>query len=87
MHDQHEAKAEMPCADGLATCMIEGDVNHDGRYGQLKSADGSAVAGIPFDHSAFGLTPNVGHNTVPRYTSIHPGAPPPIHLLNCVFLD
>lgn len=87
MHDGHDATMEMPCADGLSDCMIDDDVTHDGRQGQLKTdydcpTAVAVVADEPQAHARADAS-----IAVPRYSSIHPGAPPPIHLLNCVFLD
>lgn len=87
MHVGHDAKASMPCADGLSDCMIEGDVNHDGRQGQLKTGEDQPSPGMPFAGQPPVSIQPVAAVALPRYTSIHPGAPPPIHLLNCVFLD
>ena len=87
MHDGHEAAASMPCADGLSDCMIEDDVTNDGRQGQVKTGDDQPALGAPFAGPPQLRVQVVTVTAVPRYASIQPGAPPPIHLLNCVFLD
>ena len=87
-HDMHAGmQDEMPCADELADCLIEDEVNHDGRAGQLKVGD--APVAFVFDSldDSLPTAPADGATAPPRYASIHPGAPPPTHLLNCVFLD
>jgi hypothetical protein len=87
MHDAPEATASMPCADELSDCMIEDDAANDGRQGQLKTGDDHPTFVVPFAGQPTVLSQPVTTVAVPRYASIHPGAPPPIHLLNCVFLD
>lgn len=87
-HDMHDGGAgTMPCADGLADCLLEDDVNHDGRGAQPKVDDAPAVlVFVPGEEQQHRVAARAA-NAPPRYASIHPGAPPPVHLLNCVFLD
>ena len=87
MHDGHDATVEMPCADGLSDCMIDGDVIHDARPGQLKAGDDCPTIIVHVACEPRVRAPVITAIAVPRYAAIHPGAPPPIHLLNCVFLD
>lgn len=87
-HGKHEGVAvEMPCADGFADCLIDRDVNHDVRSGTLKLKDAPVahfLAPVAEMHQA---SFRDCHGLPPRYSSIYPGAPPPIHKLNCVYLD
>ena len=87
-HGMHGgAAAEMPCADGLEDCLIDEDVSLDSRGDELNVKDLPApVALVSVDEFRMPATlERVAAAT--RYASVHPGAPPPLHLLNCVFLD
>jgi hypothetical protein len=79
---------EIPCADSLDDCFVDEDLNHDGRGGQIKLKDLSndiplVIADfeslIQFQHPDDTVSP-------PRYASLHSGAPPPLHVLYCVYL-
>ena len=67
--------------------MIEDEASHDGRQGWPDHLDDSQFVGVVLSDDLRAAVPKRAAFTVPRYASIHPGAPPPIHLLNCVFLD
>jgi len=86
MHGNMER--EMPCADAVADCMLDADWSHDGRSGTAKLKDAPAatlVAIIPHELSLSFHNP--GNAALrPRYASAHTGAPPPLHVLNCVYL-
>ena len=79
----------MPCADSLEDCGLDEDFSHDARQAKTKLKDVQyempALAGIE------ALTPlyDIPHDqrAPPSLTAGHPGAPPALHLLNCVFLD
>lgn len=88
-HDGMHAgtSADMPCADGLVDCLIDDVISHDGRAGQLKVDDTPAVFVFDTVADLAGVATAAGDNAPPRYASIHPGAPPPTYLLNCVFLN
>lgn len=86
-HTDGTAAAEMPCAEGLSDCMVDDDANHDGRGGQPKIKDVSSLLFLAPAEFSRGLRPDSGAVLPSRYSMIRPGAPPPIHLLNCVFLD
>ena len=89
-HGMHEGMdAEMPCADGLSDCSLDPDFNHDGRGGQtqLKDVKGDSPVFVgpmdlvaPFDKVLRERPP-------PRFETAHSGAPPPLHVLYCVYLD
>jgi len=89
-HGMHEGMdAEMPCADGLSDCSLDPDFNHDGRGGQtqLKDVKGDSPVFVgpmdlvaPFDKVLRERPP-------PRFKTAHSGAPPPLHVLYCVYLD
>jgi len=79
---------DIPCADGLSDCALVDALSHDGRSGKIKLNDTPvdtllAIAphelAVPFRQPA---------NTTlhPRYTSVHAGAAPPLHVLHCVYL-
>ena len=87
-HGGHaDATVDTPCADGLADCMVDDDASLDSRGGDLKVRDLPApVALAPADDVAL-LAPIAQAPAPPPFASAHSGAPPPIHLLNCVFLD
>jgi hypothetical protein len=79
---------EMPCADSLADCFVDEDLNHDGRGGQIKLKDLSND--IPLVIADF--APLLGFQnpsdavSLPRYASVHSGAPPPLYVLHCIYL-
>jgi hypothetical protein len=79
---------DMPCVDGLADCFIDGDLNHDGRGGQIKLKDLSTD--VPLVIADFGSPIRFQHpgnaTSQPRYALLHPGAPPPLYVLHCVYL-
>lgn len=91
-HDMHDGMHdsmpdEMPCAEDLTDCMIDEDVNHDVRGDKLELKDvPPAVVYALASSDCLELSSERGISA-PRYASVHPGAPPPLHLLNCVFLD
>jgi len=79
---------EMPCADGLSDCAIVEDLNHDGRSGQfkLKDAPVDMLLAIAPQELALPFQQPANAKLHPRHTSVHAGAPPPLHVLNCVYL-
>jgi hypothetical protein len=87
-HDMHDGKTvQAPCADDLTDCMIDDDFSHDGRTGQLKVDDTpDSGLGLPAIDVVI-LDTRTCRSESPRYSAGRPGAPPPIYLLNCVFLD
>jgi hypothetical protein len=80
---------EMPCADSLDDCFVDEDLNHDGRSGQIKLKDLSSD--IPLVIADYESLLHFQHPSdtasAPRYASLHSGAPPPLHILYCVYLD
>lgn len=79
---------QMPCVDGLSDCSIVDDVSHDGRSGEikLKDAPGDMPAAIAPQDVALRYQPSADARDYPRYASVHAGAPPPLHVLYCVYL-
>ena len=79
---------QMPCADGLADCSIVDDVNHDGRNGQtkLKDAPGDTPTAIAPQEASLAIHVPTDTLLRPRYASVPAGAPPPLHVLYCVYL-
>lgn len=92
-HGHHEThagmQAQMSCADDLSDCGLDESFSHDTRSGQSQPKDAPdelpaiAVAG-EFDSSAPVI---VRQRAPPEYLAGRLPAGPPIHLLNCVFLD
>lgn len=80
---------EMPCADSLDDCFVDEDLNHDGRNGQIKLKDLSSD--IPLVIADYESLLHFQHPSdtasAPRYAALHSGAPPPLHILYCVYLD
>jgi len=80
---------DMPCADAAADCAFADDWNHDGRSGQFKLKD--APVELPIAIAPHELSVPFRQATSatlrPRYASVHAGAPPPLHVLYCVYLD
>jgi len=79
---------EMPCADSLADCFIDDDLNHDGRGGHIKLKDLSND--IPLVIADYGSLLRFQHpsDTIspPRHALLHSGAPPPLYVLHCIYL-
>jgi len=86
MHGNMDDK--MPCADGMADCMVVDDLTVDARGDQLKLKD--APADTPLAIALHELTlpfQRPFDATIhPRYATVHAGAPPPLHVLHCVYL-
>ena len=79
---------EMPCADGMSDCAIIEDLNVDARGDQtkLKDAPGdAAIAILPHEFVA-PFPPPADATLLPRFASARSGAPPPLHVLHCVYL-
>lgn len=93
-HDMHAGKhapvmADMPCADDLTDCSLDGDFSLDTRCGTSKFKGAqyelpvAIVAELPLP-----LHDTPHRQRAPPWQAIeHDGAPPPLHLLHCVFLD
>ena len=79
----------MPCADGMADCAIDADWSHDGRgaNAKLKDAPADAPAAIVPTEAATRPPPLGSSIPPPRFLTLRPGAPPPLHVLYCVYLD
>ena len=89
-HDMHAGTmASMPCADSLADCSLDEDFSHDARHAKTKLKD--AHYELPVLAVVDELAPRheipYDERAPPAHTVGHPGAPPALHLLNCVFLD
>ncbi len=89
-HDMHAGStSSMPCADSLADCSLEDDFSHDARHAKTKLKD--AHYELPVLAVADELAPQheipCDQRAPPWFAAIHSGAPPALHLLNCVFLD
>lgn len=89
-HEMHAGmQAEAPCADDLSDCGLDDEFSHDARGGQLQLKDAQfelpafAVASETFGSK---LVPVRQRAPPPLAAGVRP-AGPPIHLLNCVFLD
>jgi hypothetical protein len=87
-HGMQDGKADQaPCADDLADCMIDDEISHDGRAGQLKIDDAPDTGLVFYAGEPDSLDFRICPGALPRYAASRPGAPPPIYLINCVFLD
>ena len=89
-HDMHAGMdAQMPCADGLSDCSLDGDFSHDARGGQSKFKAGEShtpVAIVATEIAAL-VRPPARERSPPRITTAHLGASTPLHVLYCVYLD
>lgn len=91
MHEHHDGhtgtNVAMPCAQAASDCILDVDVNHDGRNGQVQLKGGAdAVPAAAYDVSAAARAQTAV--VLPQSRgSAAPGAPPPLHILNCVYLD
>jgi hypothetical protein len=86
MHGSMDDK--MPCADGAADCSIEEDWSHDARGAQSKLKDVPVeipVAIAPQELNTHLYRP-AGLAGPPGYSPVRAGAPPPLHVLYCVYL-
>jgi hypothetical protein len=93
-HDMHAgmhgtAEMQMPCADNLDDCALDGDFSFDARNAasKLKSAQHELPVAIVAELQATSLESPQRQRTPPWQATTHAAAAPPIHLLNCVFLD
>jgi hypothetical protein len=79
---------DMPCADADTDCMLDADWNHDGRSGQskLKDAQPDVPIAIAAHERALPFSRRANTTLYPRYASVYAGAPPPLHVLHCVYL-
>ena len=89
-HDMHAGmQAEMPCADGMSDCSLDGDFSHDVRNGKakLKDTQHELPAFVAADEPP--PQPVVRHHqrAPPWFATAHAGASPPLHVLYCVYLD
>jgi hypothetical protein len=89
-HDMHAGNdAEMPCADGLSDCSLDGDFSHDARNGQAKPKDAQndLPAVVISTHPVAQISAPARERSPPPFAMTHSGAPPPLHVLYCVYLD
>lgn len=88
-NDMHAAMpSQAPCAEDLSDCELDEDFSHDIRGGQIQLKDAKTdvptfVAPTDFVH---GSVAPMRPRAPPRSAEQLP-AGPPVHLLNCVFLD
>ena len=89
-HDMHAGKQAQPsCADDLSDCGIDEDFSHDARGGQvqLKDAQTELPAFTAASDFVSGKLPHAHQRAPPLRSADRLPAGPPVHLLNCVFLD
>ena len=81
--------AEMSCADDLSDCGLDDSFSHDTRGGQsqLKDAQQELPAFAVASEPGSSEPATVRQRAPPRHVPGQLPAGPPIHLLNCVFLD
>ena len=84
MHGNMDHK--MPCAGGLSDCAIGEDLNVDARGDQLKVKDAPGDAAVTSHELLVQFPPPMHATRLPRYASVYSGAPPPLHVLYCVYL-
>ena len=87
--EHHEMDHEASCADGMADCMIDAEWSHDPRGTKSKPGDtptdsyGALVATDVETHGDSHASANPEH----RHSRTRAGAPLPLHVLFCVYLD
>lgn len=89
-HGSHAGMdAEMPCADSMSDCSLDGDFSHDARSGYSASKDvqSEPPVAIVANGPVTQLRAPVHERSPPPFAKAHSGAPPPLHILHCVFLD
>jgi len=80
--------ANMPCADGASDCNIDDHWNHDSRGSQSKLKDAPADSLIAVAPHELDVATHRRHETSApsRDSAVQAGAPPPLYVLNCVYL-
>jgi len=93
-HDMHAdmhagMDAQMPCADGLSDCSLDGEFSHDTRFGTSKFKSGQAdwPATIAITELVTPSLVPLRERPPPPFATTYPGTPPPLHVLYCVYLD
>ena len=89
-HDGHAGmQPEAPCAEDLSDCGLDEDFSHDARKGQAQPKDNPVdlPAFVADSDAPLGTTRSVRQRAPPPRPAWQWPAGPPIHLLNCVFLD
>ena len=93
MQGHHEMHAGMQpggsCADDLSDCGLDDEFSHDARSGQsqLKDAQYELPVLANAGDVAFGQRAGAQQRAPPPHLAGRLPAGPPVHLLNCVFLD
>jgi hypothetical protein len=89
-HEMHGGmQAEASCADGLSDCGLDEAFSHEARGCQLQLKDAQyelPAAAVANDFAARHAVCERQRAPPPTAAAVH-AAGPPIHLLNCVFLD
>ena len=82
-------QAEESCADDLSDCGLDDEFSHDPRSGQsqLKDAQYELPEFASASDAAFGQRATAQQRAPPPHQAGQLPAGPPVHLLNCVFLD
>ncbi|MEJ2127861.1 MAG: hypothetical protein P8X81_03350 [Woeseiaceae bacterium] len=93
-HDMHagkhgSAEVQMPCADDLSDCGLDDDFSVDARNGasKLKNAQYELPVAIVTELQSASFASPQRNRPPPWQATAHAGTAPPIHLINCVFLD
>jgi len=88
-HDMHAGMdAEIPCADGMSDCGLDGDFSHDARGGQSKFKPGHGDTPVAIVAAEIPTTVQslARQRSPPRITTAHLVASTPLYVLNCVYL-
>jgi hypothetical protein len=89
-HSMHGSMdVEMPCADVMSDCSLDGEFSHDTRTGQSKAKDsqGELSTAIVGTQPASQISAPARVRSPPPFATAHAGAPPSLHVLYCVYLD
>lgn len=80
---------KVPCVDATSDCLVAEDMVLDGRTGKLELKDAPADNLVAITVTELSIWPAKPADTtsMPRYATVHTGAPPPLHVLYCVYLD
>ena len=86
----HEGMSQaMPCADGIADCTIDAEWSHDARGTKSKLKDAPSELPVAIVPVYLATTSAYAEPAPPprRDRLLRAGAPPPLHVLHCVYLD
>ncbi len=86
-HHGHAQAAASPCADVQSECCDVASASVDSRSGKLKVRDAGDAAAVPLPATPVESQYVTHRAEPPPRPPDFPGAFPPLHKINCVYLD